>query len=217
MFKKVLVAEDIDALSLKDFLQELGVVSVDSVQYCDEAYLKFKKAALAGEPYELLICDLSFKPDHREEKIRSGEELATIVHKEWPATHIIMHSVEDNVNTIKKLLKFTDAYVCKGRKGLKYLETAIHKVYNSETYISPDVEVILKDSPGTELDYYELCLLKYLSQGFTQDEISDKFRDQGLKPFSKSSIEKRLKDLREEFGANTNPQLIGMVIGLQLI
>jgi len=64
MFKKVLIAEDEDFLniSLRVALGELGVElgSRDFVSYCDDALMRIKKAIREGDPYELLITDLSF-------------------------------------------------------------------------------------------------------------------------------------------------------------
>ena len=219
MFKKVLIAEDIDAVNsaLKKFLLGIGIQEVEHAAYCDEAYLKCKKAHLENSPFDPVICDLSFRQDHRDEKIRSGEELALILKKEIPETKIIIHSIEDQPGRVKKIISYVDGYVCKGRHGMNYLEQAINLVYHGKTYFSPDIEQTLQQNNVKELSDYDLSILKYLSQGYTQEQISSRFREQGLAPFSKSSVEKKLKDLREEFGANTNPQLISIVITLQLI
>ena len=219
MFKKVLLAEDIDALnaSVKDYLLKLGVKEVVYAQYCDEAYLKCKNAALYNVPFELLICDLSFKQDHRTEKIASGAQLALKIKKELPETKVIIHSIEDQPAGVKKIISFVDGYVCKGRHGLRYLGEAVKNVYEGENYLSPDIRRSLEQSNIRELSQYDISLLKYISQGYTQDQISDGLRKNGLAPFGKSSIEKRLKDLREEFGATTNAQLISIVMTIQLI
>ena len=46
MFKKVLVAEDLDTISLTvvHALKELGVADARYVKYCDDAYIKIKRA-----------------------------------------------------------------------------------------------------------------------------------------------------------------------------
>lgn len=219
MFQKVLIAEDIDAVNtaVQEYLQNLGVKKVVYAQYCDEAYLKCKKAFLDNDPFELLICDLSFKQDHRTEEISSGDQLANRVKQELPNTKIIIHSIEDQPGRVKRLVSFVDAYVCKGRHGLRYLEEAIRKVYAGEKYLSPDISRSLEQSNLKELSDYEISLLKYISQGYSQEEISESFRSKGLAPFSKSAIEKKLKDLREDFGAHTNAQLVSIVMTLQLI
>lgn len=219
MFKKVLIAEDIDAVNtaLKEFLLGIGVQEVVYATYCDEAYLKCRKATLEKSPFDLVICDLSFRKDHREEKINSGEELAFILKKEMPDIKVIIHSIEDQPGRVKKIISYVDGYVCKGRNGMNNLEQAIQYVCQGKTYLSPDMEQILQHKNIKELSDYDLSILKHLSQGYTQEEISTRFKTMGINPFSKSSIEKKLKDLREEFGANTNPQLISIVLTLQLI
>ncbi|MDT0641630.1 DNA-binding response regulator [Zunongwangia sp. F363] len=219
MFKKVLIAEDIDAVNtaLKKFLLSLGAQEVVYASYCDEAYLKCKKAYQEQSPYELVISDLSFRQDHREEKIRSGEELSLILKKEMPELKIIIHSIEDHPGKVKKIIPYVDGYVCKGRKGMNHLEQAIQQVYGGKSYLSPDIEQTLHHKNVKELSDYDLSILKLLCDGYIQEEISMKFKAQGITPFSKSSIEKKLKDLREEFEAKTNPQLISTVLTLQLI
>lgn len=219
MFKKVLIAEDVDAVNtaVKQFLIDIGVKEVVYAQYCDEAYLKFRKGLLEKSPFDLIICDLSFKQDHRIEKISSGDELSQLIKEENPETRVIIHSVEDQPGRAKRIISYVDAYVCKGRHGLRYLEEAIESVYHGKKYLSPDIQQSLQSNNVKELSDYEISLLKYISQGYTQDEISENFKRKGMAPHSKSAVEKKLKDLREEFGANTTPQLINIVLTLQLI
>jgi hypothetical protein len=56
-----------------------------------------------------------------------------------------------------------------------------------------------------------------VANGLTQKQIEENFKERNLTPSSKSAIEKRLKELREEFNANTTPHLIGIVKDLKLI
>lgn len=219
MFKKILLAEDIDAVNnaVKEHLLKLGAKEVVYAQYCDEAYLKCKIAALNEKPFDLVICDLSFKQDHRTEELSSGDQLAFKIKQELPETKVIIHSIEDQPGRVKKLIEYVDAYVCKGRHGLRFLGEAIKKVGEGENYLSPEIRRSLEQPNIKELTAYDLSLLRYISQGYTQDQISQSFKNKGLTPFSKSSVEKRLKDLRDEFGANTNAQLISLVITLQII
>jgi hypothetical protein len=49
-------------------IKGLNINNVQQVQYCDDANLKIKKAALENSPYDLLITDLSFVQDHRKQK-----------------------------------------------------------------------------------------------------------------------------------------------------
>ena len=219
MFEKILIVEDFDSTykSLSTFLKTMGKPKVDIAPYCDEAYLKCKRAALDQEPYDLLICDLSFKADHRNEKITSGEELSMLLNKELPDLKIIIHSIEDPPSRIRKLKPFINGYVCKGRKGMEYLKIAIDEVSKGNFYLSPTLEAALNQSNIKELTNYEIQLLRCLAEGYTQDQICAEFMQKGLSPGSKSAIEKRIKELKDEFGAKTNAQLIGIVLSLQLI
>ena len=77
MFQKVLINDDHDAIlsSIAHILSKLNVGSIERSQYCDEAYLKIKRAELDEMPYDLLVTDLSFKRDHRNIDLDSGEEM----------------------------------------------------------------------------------------------------------------------------------------------
>lgn len=46
-------------------------------------------------------------------------------------------------------------------------------------------------------------ILRHLSEGKTQAEIAKILKDQGVKPNSLSYIEKALKAVRKQYGANT--------------
>lgn len=221
MFKKVLVAEDMDSINhaVAAILKELGILEVVHAQYCDKAWLMAKKALQDGHPFDLLICDLSFKLDYREEKLSSGQELIAALKQEDASLKVIVNSIEDHPQTVKNLWKTgnIDGYVCKDRNGLKELKEAILKVDNGDNYNSPAIENALKQKNLLVLSDFEINIVKYLANGLTQDEIQQKLKNINIKPNSKSAIEKRLKELREEFNANTNPHLIGIMKDLKLI
>ena len=94
MFKKVLVAEDMDSINqaVSLVLKDLGITEVVHVQYCDQAWLKAKRAIKDNNHFDLLICDLSFKQDYRDEKITSGQELISILKNEDPKLKVIVNS-----------------------------------------------------------------------------------------------------------------------------
>ena len=221
MFKKVLVAEDMDSINhaVASVLNELEIPEVAHAQYCDKAWLLAKKASQEKKPFDLLICDLSFKEDHREEKIKSGKELIAILKSENPDLKVLVNSIEDHPQTVKELWDSgnIEAYVCKDRHGLKELKKAISHLNNGENYNSPSIEKILKQENVLTLNDFEISIVKFLANGLTQDQIEQELKSQNIKPSSKSAIEKKLKDLREEFNANTNPHLVSIMKDLQLI
>ena len=110
-----------------------------------------------------------------------------------------------------------DGYVCKDRRGLENLKEAITEVSKGGTYISQHLSDNLKNKNLVELDNYDIELLSLLADGATQDEIQYHFKSKNMKPYSRSSIEKRLRDLRVEFGAKTTIHLIRLLSDLRLI
>lgn len=107
MFKKVLISEDMEDINRGVYskLKEIGVQVIDQVQYCDDAYLKIKKAFLDDEPYQLLLTDLSYKTDYRDQKLASGEALIQVIKEQYPNIKIIVYSVEDRLQRVRTLLK----------------------------------------------------------------------------------------------------------------
>jgi len=222
MFTKVLIADDIDfndvgaALTLK----ELGVPEIEYAKYCDDALLKIKKAHLDENPFQLLISDLSFKGDHRENQLNSGEELIHAAKVLFPELKTIVFSIEDRAHRIKFLfdeLKI-DGYVVKGRNMLYDLKQAIQKAFSNETEnISPELAHLLQDKTTSEIGHYDVLLIKYLSIGITQENMETVFKQEGISPHSKSSIEKHLNKLKIYFKANNTVHLVAIAKDLGII
>lgn len=221
MFRKVLVAEDMDDINkgVVSFLKELGIKEIQHVQYCDDALLKLKRADLDNEPYDLLISDLSFDNDFRDQKLNSGEELVTASREHFPELKIIMYSVEDRIQIVRRMFKrkLIQAYVCKGRNGLRDLSTALSRVSNEGIFLSDKVKHALKSNHHFEIDDFDIILLDQLSKGLSQDEISDYLKKNRIRPASLSSIEKRLNKLKLEFKANNAIHLISKTKDMGLI
>ena len=133
MFKKVLIAEDLDSISLAvhKTIQALEISEIVHVKYCDDAILKLKKAVQDNQPFDLLLTDLSFKSDHRKIVISSGEDLIQNAKKLQPNLKVLVYSIEDKTFRIKHLFDNLniDAFVLKGRKSLKELETALPIIF----------------------------------------------------------------------------------------
>jgi DNA-binding NarL/FixJ family response regulator len=221
MFKKVIVADDLVSINLGmlTILDTLKVKEFIPVQYCDDAYLRIKRAEHDKEPFDLLITDLSFKKDHRDQKYQSGEELIEVLNQEFPNLKIIVYSIEDRIQRVRRLvIKYgVNGYVCKGRRGLIELSDAINKVFSNKLYLSQQVNQALNSKSDLEIDDYDVLLLKHLSNGLLQDQISQLFKEQNITPSSLSTIEKRLNKLRIQFKANNAIHLIAIVKDLGLI
>lgn len=222
MFHKVLVAEDLDSISFSvvQVLEELGVLEIHHAKYCDDAYLKVQKALYDNTPYDLLISDLSFKTDHRENKLHSGEELIEAVKKVQPTIKTIVFSIEDKSFRIKSLFNNLgiNAYIAKGRNSIPELKNAIQRIYTNEgKIVSVELSHTLRDQSLFEIENYDISLLKSLSKGFTVEEITTEFKQSGISPNGISSLEKRINKLKIYFKANNNVHLIAIAKDFGLV
>jgi two-component system capsular synthesis response regulator RcsB len=222
MFKKALIVDDIDFndIAAVQVLEELEVPEIVFSKYCDDALLKIKKAYKDNEPYQLLISDLSFKVDHNENTLNSGEELIAAVKQLFPEIKIIAFSIEDKSYRIKSLFdKYKiDGFVMKGRNSIAELKKAIKTVYlDSQKYLSPELNYILQDKTVNEIDNYDIQLIKYLSIGETQENMEFTLKENGISPNSKSTIEKRINKLKIYFKANNTTHLVAIAKDLGLV
>lgn len=222
MFQKVLVAEDLDSISLSivNALNELCVQEIHHAKYCDEAYLKIRKAIQDKSEYDLIISDLSFKTDHTTTKLSSGEELVEAVKKIQPTIKIIIFTIEDKAYRIKSLFNnyYINGYVLKGRNSIPQLKNSIQKIFDGETnIITPEISHHLADKSIIEIEDYDISLLRYIAKGFTLDEIANQFKILNISPNSSSSIEKRITKLKIYFRSTNNVHLIAIAKDLGLI
>lgn len=215
MFQKVIVVEDIDSISLSvaRVLDELGVATIEVVKYCDDAWTKIKLAHDIGAPYQLVLTDLSFEKDYRAVTLSGGAALLEAVHAQYPELKTLVYSIEDKTFRIKKL--YNDfglwGYVLKGRRSLEKLKVALQTLAADKLYYDPELQAQLRDQGFVSLDAYEILLLQQLAAGSSLDEMEQYCRDQGVKPCSKSAIEKRLYRIRDAFEAKNLTHLVGLV------
>lgn len=222
MFKKVLVAEDFDSISISvgKALKELSVSEIHHAKYCDDAFLKIKRALLDDIPYDLLVSDLSFKSDHRENKLNSGDELIAAVKKIQPKIKTIVFSIEDKSFRVKSLFTTLgiNAFVSKGRNSIPELKKAIQGVFNDETSVlSSEISQAFRSKSLIEIETYDIEILKLLSKGYILDEISTEFKTLGIIPNGNSSLEKRINRLKIYLKAGNNVHLIAISKDLGLI
>lgn len=221
MFKKILIIEDIDSINfgITAVLEKNFPVEVHASKYCDEGLLKVKKAIQDNVPFDLIITDLSFKEDYRDARITTGEDLINAINQEQPGIKIIVYSIEDRLFLIKSLFenKKIKAFVAKGRESSTELLEAISTLHNGGTYISPQFTNIFKEQLFLELDKYDVEMLRMLSEGFTQEDISKIFKEKGYPSPSTSSIEKRINKLKFYFKAHNSIHLVAITKDLHLI
>lgn len=83
-------------------------------------------------------------------------------------------------------------------------------------YLRP-FQTALSHKTILEIDSYDIELVRQLSLGLSQDEISIHFKEQDISPYSLSSIEKRINKLKIYFKAKNTVHLVSMTKDLGLI
>ncbi len=219
MFKKALIVEDHEVrnLGVVNTLSELQIQNYDFVSYCDDALQKIKTAA-DQVPYDLLITDLSFDKDHIVQKINSGQELITEARKIQPNLKVIAFSIEKRPKVIDDLFKVQEinGFVSKGRNDGKDLKNTIKKVLKNETVIPQEILNSIRNT-SFEFTEYDITLIELLAKGWKQNQIEEYFKKNNITPDSKSAIEKRLNELRENLNAKNNIEMIVMCKDIGII
>lgn len=214
MFKKALIAEDFESYnsSVQKALEELKIETIDNVQYCDDAFMKIKKSIREKSPYDLLITDLSFVNDHRNQNLNDGRELINAIKDEQPTIKIIVFSIEDRAEIVDDLFKTYEinGFVSKGREDLKELKRGVKAIHNNEKYISANIRNSIKTKNSYDFTRFEITLVKLLSEGMMQKNIPDYLKENNIKPSSLSSVEKCLNNMKESLEVGNNEQLIAL-------
>lgn len=221
MKNKILVVDSFDCttLSVIQILAQHSYNKTDSVKYCDDAYLKIKKAINDNAPYNLLICDLNFKTDHRKNKLNSGEELIKFITRIQPDIKIIVFSEEMKSFRIKSLFNNykINAFIHKGTNSLLALEEAIQTI-SSEKISTPTLKFEeINNELLIDVKEYDISVLKLISDGYKLEKISNELKKLEIKPSSESSVEKCLIKLKTYFNARNNVHLIAITKDLGLI
>lgn len=221
MFKKILIAEDHESssISVQKTLEDLNISSADYVYYCDDAIAKIQKSIREKDLYDLLITDLSFEEDHREQKIKDGKELISAAKKLLPSLKVIVFSAEHKSGVIDSLFSEygVNGFVRKARNDSRELKKAIASVYVNENYLSLDLKQEVKKLNSYEFSTYDITLVSLLSQGVLQKNIPVYLQSNDIKPNSLSSVEKKLNNLKEGLRVTSNEQLVAFCKDLGII
>lgn len=223
MINKILVVDNFDCASLATS-QALKVVFTSEIVIAncfDEAYLKIKRGLFDHQaPFDLLICNLSFKNQFRDTILNSGEEFILDVKQIQPNIKIIVFSAENKSYRIKSLFNKSNinAFVCKGRNSVPELIKAVQCVINDTINNSLfGLSNTLAESSILNVEEYDISLLKLLSLGLTLEEIGFDFRKTKTIPNGYSTIEKHINKLKIDFGAKNTVHLVAIAKDIGLV
>lgn len=212
MFKKVLIVEDHESISIsvRKTLADIGISNAKYTYYCDDAMMLIRKSLANGDAYDLLISDLYFEEDHRPQKITDGIALTSMIKQLQPDIKMIIFSAETRVAIIESLFKNCgiDGYVRKARHDAKELKLAIEAIANKKSYISTDLRESLRQKNSHEFTDFDTIIITQLAQGTLQKDIPTYLMHNNIRPSGLSSIEKRLNLIKETLGFSKNEQLV---------
>lgn len=222
MINKILVVDDFDCASLatSQALKEVFTSEIVIAKCFDEAYLKIKRGLFDQVPYELLICNLSFKGQYGDTILNSGEKFIVAIKKIQPNIKIIVFSAENKSFRIKALFDKSNinAFVCKGRNSVPELIKAVQCVFNNNIKNSLfGLSNTLAERSILNIEEYDISLLKLLSLGLTLEEIGFDFRKTKTIPNGYSTIEKHVNKLKIDFGAKNTVHLVAIAKDIGLV
>jgi len=216
MFQKVLIAEDQQSIgiSARQTVQSLQIGVCDFVYYCDDAMTRIRNEKRAGQPYELLVTDLSFEPGDREQHLTSGEALIAAARLAQPDLKVLVFSVEKKPMAIKKLLDELkiDGYVGKGRGDAVELGKAIETIAGGGRYTPDWLRRKVNQANLHEFNDFDRAVIRLLADGKQKKDIPFYLEQQGIIPNSLSSIEKRLNLIRSVYNFKTDLQLMAFCL-----
>ncbi|MGY0408962.1 MAG: helix-turn-helix transcriptional regulator, partial [Polaribacter sp.] len=84
-------------------------------------------------------------------------------------------------------------------------------------YISLDLKSSIHPKKALEITSYDIFIIECLSKGLLQKTISKELKMAKFSPYSVSSLEKRLKSLKEYFNADNPTHLVAIAKDFGLI
>jgi two-component system capsular synthesis response regulator RcsB len=212
MFTSVLIAEDHESanISVRKTLSDLGITDIGYAYYCDDAITAINKRQAAKDPYELLITDLSFEEDERQQVLNGGEALIRAAREVQPGIKILVFSAEHKAAVITALFNNfnINGYVRKARRDAEELKAALQNIYKNKKHLPFALRQELRQSNAHDFTPYDITIISQLSGGMLQKEIPAYLLRKGIKPSGLSSIEKRLNFIKDALGFSKNEQLV---------
>lgn len=212
MITKVLIAEDHESanISVQKTLEDLSIINIEYVYYCDDALHRISKTAGTDRSYDLLITDLYFEPDERKLTLNGGTELIAVARKVQPDLKVLVFSAENKPAIIEMLYKKLDidGYVRKARNDARELKQAINEISQHRRYLPRHIMQLINSKNAYEFSDYEITIISLLAQGKLQKDIADYLQKHQIKPSGLSSVEKRLNHIRDALNFTKNEQLV---------
>jgi two-component system capsular synthesis response regulator RcsB len=221
MITKVLIAEDHESanISVQKTLEDLSITIVEYVYYCDDALDRISKTAGTDRSYDLLITDLYFEPDEHKLTLTGGTDLIAAARNVQPDLKVLVFSAENKPAIIEVLYtQFDiDGYVRKARNDARELKQAINELSQHRRYLPRHILQLINSKNAYEFSDYEITIISLLAQGKLQRDIAGYLQKHQIKPSGLSSVEKKLKDMRDALNFTKNEQLVAFCKDMGII
>lgn len=221
MITKALIAEDHESanISVQKTLEEMEITEIDYAYYCDDALQKIKTAKRNGQPYDLLITDLSFEEDGKPQTITTGSALITAARQEQPELKVLVFSFESKAAVIEALYarQHIDGYVRKARNDAKDLKQALKTLNQNQRYFPRQLLELIRQKNSYEFTDFDIAVISLLANGIRQKNIPAYLTQNNIHPSGLSTIEKRLNHIKEVLEFSNNEQLIAFCKDMGII
>lgn len=211
-FENILVAEDHEVanLSLRITLEDLQLPRPQHAYYCEIALAMIRKAGQDQRPYDLLVTDLYFEADGSAKQEPDGMELIKAARHLQPGLKVLVFSAESRPVIIRRLYdEFNiDGYVRKARGDAQELKSALENLAKNRKYYSREFRSLSTQENQHEFTEYDKTIVRLLAQGYAQKDIPAWLERNDMRPFSLSSMEKRLNLIKGAMGFTKNEQLV---------
>jgi len=170
---------------------------------------------LAHCPFDIAAIDLAIPPGDKYPAINDGEDLALQVRQKMPSCKIIIHTFRDSrykLRTVIDNINPEAILVKKETRSRNFLD-AFNAFESGDTYFTPTAEAAMRMSP-LQIDHFDKKILEHLSKHSKVKDLP------GRVPLQLSSIEKRIKRLKEQICESPkagNDQLIREAKSMGLI
>jgi DNA-binding NarL/FixJ family response regulator len=183
---------------------------------CKEAYQLLQNLKRHNETVHYAFIDVNLPP-FEEMKIRSGEDLAIEIRKEFPKCKIVIISMYKEPLWVNQILKSVnpEGFVAKSDINHESFIEIFHCIERKQVYFSKSIEDSQKvmTQKNINWDEYDSKILQLIAEGIKTNQLPNYI------PLSLSAIEKRKANLKKQlvFDSGTDKHLVEVAKKLGLI
>ncbi|WP_374164392.1 response regulator [Arcticibacter sp. MXS-1] len=220
MLKNVLLAEDYEntSLTIRKTLANFGIAATDEAHHIEDALVKIAER-VEEDPYDLLITDLSLREEGQIQKTGGGQGLIAAARQIQPDLKVLVFSRESKAAVIEKLFNDlnVDGYVRRGHNDTHELRLALENIARNRRYFPPELRLMIKQKNTYDFTEFDILIVLLLSQGMRQKDIPNYLKENLITPSGLSSVEKRLRRMKEALGFSKNEQLVAFCKDMGII